>query len=234
LDSKETKGVSCPFCGAPYKKLIPPDVLQLTCDYCGATFRTPPRIGVEIPQCHNHPERFAVGICNDCGENFCSQCLQTYDFKTRDRNAMLYLCPSCLRDRYLKKANNYILSGTLLLLIGTPFAIVLLPVSIFLMIIGAIEVVYGFSKRREANEEFPVQELQAQEEMRADQEGGEDVEAELLYSKLLTKYIEHWGVHTGIQLLDNEIRAYTWHGETFAEAVKKVYERQQRKTYQTN
>lgn len=119
-------------------------------------------------------------------------------------------------------------------MIGTPFAIVLLPVSIFLMIIGAIEVVYGFSKRREANEEFPVQELQAQEEMRADQEGGEDVEAELLYSKLLTKYIEHWGVHTGIQLLDNEIRAYTWHGETFAEAVKKVYERQQRKTYQTN
>lgn len=230
MESKETRGFTCPFCGAPYKKLIPSDALQLTCDYCGATFRTPLRIGVEIPQCYNHPERFAVGICNDCRKNFCSECLQTYDFKTRDGSAMLYLCPRCLRDRYLKKANNYILSGILLFLIGIPSAIFALPVGIFLMIIGTLEVFYGSSKRSEANKEFPVQEPQAQEERRAGQEGSEEVDVEVLYDKLLTKYIEHWGVQNGIQLLDNEIKAYTWHGETFAEAVRKVYERQQKRT----
>jgi hypothetical protein len=56
----------------------------------------------------------------------------------------------------------------------------------------------------------------------------EDADAELLYQKLLTKYIDHWGVQTGMQLLNNEIKAYTWQGETFDEAVKRVYQRQKR------
>jgi hypothetical protein len=56
----------------------------------------------------------------------------------------------------------------------------------------------------------------------------EEVDAELLYDELLKKYVDHWGAQTGTQLLNNEIKAYTWQGETFDEAVKRVYQRQKR------
>jgi hypothetical protein len=46
----------------------------------------------------------------------------------------------------------------------------------------------------------------------------------------LDKYTEHWGVRTGAELLEDEIRAYTWAGVSFGEAVNKVYERQKKKT----
>jgi hypothetical protein len=59
--------------------------------------------------------------------------------------------------------------------------------------------------------------------------GTEEADAELLYDKLMTKYIDHWGVQTGTQLLNNEIKAYTWQGETFEEAEKRVSQRQKRR-----
>jgi hypothetical protein len=57
---------------------------------------------------------------------------------------------------------------------------------------------------------------------------GEEEEAELIFDKLLAKYVQHWGTQLGAELLNNEIKAYTWHGETFAEAVRRVYERQKK------
>jgi hypothetical protein len=72
------------------------------------------------------------------------------------------------------------------------------------------------------------QEVEAPEETKAEKSGTEEQEVELLYDKLVARYTDHWGALLGAQLLDEEIKAYTWQGETFAEAVKKVYERQQR------
>jgi hypothetical protein len=58
----------------------------------------------------------------------------------------------------------------------------------------------------------------------------EEVDAESLYDKLLTQYLQHWGAKLGTELLDNEIKAHTWHGETFEEAARRVYERQRRQS----
>jgi hypothetical protein len=58
----------------------------------------------------------------------------------------------------------------------------------------------------------------------------DEVDAESLYDKLFTQYVKHWGAKLGTELLDNEIKAYTWHGETFEEAVRRIYERQQRRS----
>lgn len=58
----------------------------------------------------------------------------------------------------------------------------------------------------------------------------EEVDAESLYDKLLTHYVQHWGAKLGTELLDSEIKAHTWHGDTFEEAVRKVYERQRRRS----
>lgn len=236
MAARETKDVRCPFCGAPYKKLIPPNALQLKCDYCGAMFRVPPRIGVEIPQCANHPDRFAVGICDDCGRNFCSDCLDIYDFKTRDGSATLHLCPECLNKREVDKANSYILGGIIFTLVGFFFSAMLAPVGapivigIFILILGVGEIVYGVTQRpaeAEAGEEEA--EAETEEETPVSAEAGEMEQADALYDQLLDKYIDHWGIPTGPQLLDDEIKAYTWHGDTFEQAVAKVYKRQQKK-----
>lgn len=61
-------------------------------------------------------------------------------------------------------------------------------------------------------------------------EEGEAEEAERLYDRLFTKYIEHWGIQTGTYLLDDEIRAYTRHGDSYAQAMRKIAERNERKT----
>jgi hypothetical protein len=55
-------------------------------------------------------------------------------------------------------------------------------------------------------------------------------EADKLYGDLMAKFGEHWGVSTGVQLLDDEIKAYTWHGDSWPDAVRKVYRNHQKKT----
>ncbi len=54
----------------------------------------------------------------------------------------------------------------------------------------------------------------------------EAAEAERLYNRLLAKYVDHWGYQNGTRILNDEIAAHTRHGDSFAEAVRKVYERQ--------
>jgi len=231
LERKETKDIRCPFCGAPYKKLVSSNVLQLKCAYCGAMYRVPPRIGIDIPQCANHRDRFAVGICDDCQQNFCSDCLEIFDFKTRDGSATLHLCPKCLNKRETDKANSYVIGGILTIIFGVIFAAMLLPLGIFILIIGIGEIAYGINKRPAEEAEVSEQEVEAEipEEMQVLAEAEQMEEAGRLYDQLLSKYIEHWGIPSGPQILDNEIRAYTWHGDTFEQAVAKVYKRQQNK-----
>lgn len=228
MADKDTTGVRCPFCGAPYRKLIPTDALQLKCDYCGAAFRTPPSIGVEIPECANHPERYAVGVCNDCGQNFCRECLHSYNLKTGSDKAVLYLCPACYEKRYLDRANGHVLSGILIIAMGAFFTFLALPFA-FIIVIGLIQAFYGVSMRSQVSQELGTVRQRAETEQTAQPSGTEETDAETLYNELLDKYVEHWGVGTGADLLDNEIRAYTWAGTSFAEAVNKVYERQQKK-----
>ncbi|MGA3192455.1 MAG: hypothetical protein ABSD73_08070 [Candidatus Bathyarchaeia archaeon] len=228
MADEDTKGVRCPFCGAPYRKLIPTDALQLKCDYCGATFRTPPSIGVEIPECANHPERYATGVCNDCGQNFCRECLHPYNLNTKSDRAVLYLCPDCYKKRYLDRANGHVLSGMLIIAMGAFFTFLALPF-VFVAVIGLIQVFYGVSQRSEASQELGTGQQGAETEKAAEPSGTEEADAETLYNELLTKYAEHWGVQSGAELLNNEIRAYTWAGVSFSEAVNKVYERQQKK-----
>ncbi|MCL6578958.1 MAG: hypothetical protein K6T73_06170 [Candidatus Bathyarchaeota archaeon] len=108
MTEKEAKAVTCPFCGAPYRKFIPSNALQLKCTYCGGIFLVPQEISGGLPKCFNHDDRLAIGLCNDCGENFCSECLYIYDLQTRDTEATLYLCLECLTKRHRKEADSFI------------------------------------------------------------------------------------------------------------------------------
>jgi hypothetical protein len=227
LSSNGEDAIRCPFCGAPYKKLVPQDVLQLNCDYCGATFRPPPKIGLEIPRCGNHPERYAVGKCNDCGGEFCSECLQTYNFSTRDGSALLYLCPDCLRERESKKADSFILGGGAIAFVGILMSFIFWPIGMLVIAGGVIEIVYGISRKPKGGAVTREPRVKAEEPETAPD--SEWQEADKLYDVLFTKYSQHWGISTGAKLLEDEIRAYTWHGDSWPEAVRRIYTRQEKK-----
>lgn len=230
MAGKETKEIRCPFCGAPYRRPISSDVMQLKCDYCGAMYRVPPQIGVDIPQCANHCDRFAVGMCDDCGRNFCRECLQLFDLNTRGASATLHLCPDCLRKREVDKANTYIYMGIFVLMFAV-FGIVVSPlVGVVILILGIVEIAYGASSRpkREADEgEVGESETPAKEEEATFAIPKDLSQPDVMYDELLNKYTERFGLPGGPKILDDEIRAYTWHGDTFEQAVTKVYKSQQ-------
>jgi hypothetical protein len=228
LSRDDDKTIRCPFCGAPYRKIIPSFTAQLVCDYCGATFRTPPSMGVEVPRCQNHPERYAVGKCNDCGGEFCNECLQTYDFDTRDGHALLYLCPDCLENRETNKLNSIIFAGILLFLAGFVALIAVWPIGILFIIGGAGATLIGATRKTKTKATISKPNAETEETQTASETDWE--EADKLYGDLIAKYAEHWGISTGAQLLEDEIKAYTWHGDSWPDAVRKVYRNHRKRT----
>ncbi len=89
----------CPFCGAPYRELIPAGTVQVKCRYCGATVLVPPRLGGLLQPCPNHPESLALGICNDCGKSFCADCLFIFTYGQRGYLGYLHVCSDCIKKR---------------------------------------------------------------------------------------------------------------------------------------
>jgi len=94
----------CPFCGAPYRELIPAGTVQVKCRYCGATVLVPPRLGGALQRCPNHPESLAVGACNGCAGNFCGDCLFLVDMLQYQQqlSRYSYFCSKCIKEKRLK------------------------------------------------------------------------------------------------------------------------------------
>jgi len=117
--------------------------------------------------------------------------------------------------------------GVVLLLFGVFSALVFLPLGASIALVGVAAIIYGIL-REETPKEMTLANLRVEEEKReaefASTEG--DIDSEEAYSKLLTRYVNRWGVQTGMELLENEIIAYTRRGVSFSDAVKKVYQRQ--------
>jgi len=193
-------------------------------------------MGGETYRCFSHPERLAIGRCNDCGESFCGECLHVYNLNAEGARAILYLCPNCLRRRHIEKTDVPIYLGILFLLFGIITAIGSLPFGALMVLIGAGAIIYGIMRGKQIREEIPeettIDELQVEKKKRKTELAsiGEDIDAEEVYNKLLSKYVNRWGVRTGMELLENEIMAYTRHGVSFSEAVKKIYQRQGKRT----
>jgi len=106
----EGETLTCPFCGAPHRGVIPSGTVQVKCEYCGGTILVPS----SASRCPNHPDVLAVGLCNDCGGSYCDSCLYLYKIK----DATLHLCPSCFKKRKAKEVRVTLILGVLCLLIG--------------------------------------------------------------------------------------------------------------------
>jgi hypothetical protein len=192
-------------------------------------------MGGRTHRCCNHPERLAIGKCNDCGESYCGDCLHIYNLATDGDRVILYLCPTCLRRRYVEKTNTSINAGIILTLLGIFAALVIVPYAAILSIVGIVAIVYGFVKKGEIPEETTIEEMQVEQKKRKSElvSMDEGIDPEEAYNRLLSQYVNRWGAQTGMQLLESEIMAYTRHGMSYREAVKKVFQRQEKKTSQT-
>ena len=152
-------------------------------------------MGGETLRCANHPERLAVGICNDCGRSFCSECLRIYHPEARDTAATLYLDTACLRRRYAGKADKTFWMGILLLAYGIFSAIVSLEIGILFIIFAGGIIAYSVFKGRKIPIEPTVDKiLMERKRIGGDSELMESVDANKLYNELLTQYVQKWGL----------------------------------------
>ncbi len=226
---EETKTFLCPFCGAPQRMIIPEDTLQVKCPYCGGVVLVPPWMGGKTVRCGNHPERLAVGVCNDCGRHFCGECLYIYHLIARDAKATLYLDQTCLRKRYAEKANKIKFFGMAVVAYGLFLSIIFLPFGIIIIVCGLALIAYSIFKSKETPPEVVIgKTLTERQRIEADPKLKKAVDAEKLYNDLLTEYVNKWGGRAGIDLLQSEISAYTRQGVSFPEAVKRIYARTHR------
>jgi len=224
--SKDTKvGIACPFCGAPQRDIVTPNVAQLRCEYCGTIFPVSPHLR-DIARCPNHPEIFATGLCNDCGENFCTRCLHIYNLKTQSDEATLYLCPECFSRRELEKADASIWFGALFIAIGFFVALINVLGGILLILFTSVPMIlYGIYRRGSILTEKQRKDEERNVILKEENEVAEltqDVDTDALYSKMLAQYMMRWGVANAKELLDSEIRPYIRSGLTYDEAVCKV------------
>lgn len=104
----------CPFCGAPYRELIPAGTVQVKCRYCGAMVLVPPRLGGLLQLCPNHHEMLAVGICNECGKNFCGDCLFVTNVVGSGEGAQkgyFHFCPDCMKKKEEREKTGWIIAS---------------------------------------------------------------------------------------------------------------------------
>jgi DNA-directed RNA polymerase subunit RPC12/RpoP len=93
---KKLEDLQCPLCEATLKVVMPSKELHVKCEYCGGTILLPLR---KAPECLNHPQTSAVGLCSDCNKPFCSECLKKVEIRQKGENKNLFLCPRCFKKR---------------------------------------------------------------------------------------------------------------------------------------
>lgn len=115
------EALTCPFCGAPYRAIIPAGTIQVRCSYCGATILVPPRLGGAVRQCPNHPDTLAAGLCNDCGQSYCTRCLYVLNVE----GGKLHVCEKCYEKRNSMKTVGalFLLVLSLIFFMSIPFII---------------------------------------------------------------------------------------------------------------
>jgi len=217
------------------------------CKYCGGTFDLKSRAELEVARCANHLDRAAVGLCNDCGDSFCTECLKTYKLATRGEGMTSNLCPKCFAARNSNKVWGLLVVGAIFSLIGLVFLVfnALMfasygaPHSSYWMLVPIVQVagfmvpglgilLYGFHLHSRIIEDAPAKDVGSEGEK--DGEASDDIEfnGKAMYAILLRRYGSRFGL-SAKEVLDNEIRARIRQGESYEKAVAAVYRSQEKK-----
>lgn len=174
----------------------------------------------EISRCVNHPEKLSIGLCNDCGRTMCEYCLHAYEVRGEGESANLFLCPDCLEERYLRKANAPIIVGSASIVFGIIIAMFEFIPGLISILFASLLIVYGIDKRRSMKtKELSIGDLEnAQERIVTEGLGNMDI-----YRRLLSGYVAKWGSGLGYDLLSKDIDARLRLGISYREALERLY-----------
>jgi len=212
------EAIMCPFCGAPYSGIIPIDVVDVKCRYCGGRILLPSHLSV-VPRCPNHPDTIAVGLCSNCSHQFCKQCLHLQ----RLEGGRTYFCTQCLRARKIDSAWASIAVGAVvfffaLVFLGTPAsygAIIFLVFSLPFIAYG----IYILTSSSESSAPS-IQEMEKENAARR-AEDIVSVDVESLYWGLWREYLRTIGVN-GPMILERRIHEYMRQGLSKEEAIRRL------------
>lgn len=214
----EQEAVVCPFCGAPYAGVVPHDVVDVKCKYCGGVILLPSHLSV-VPRCPNHPDTIAVGLCSECLQGFCKDCLHLHEVE----GGRIHLCPTCSEGRRTDQAWVLIAVGGIMSFIALLASVQSPAAGLFFILISSVPLIaYGlYLLKRPLQSSAPtIQEIQ--ERRKAREEGGMiSVDAEFLYWRIWADYVRGIGV-AGPMILERRIRSYMNQGLSQEEAIKKL------------
>lgn len=213
----ERQALICPVCGAPHRRAVPSGVAQVRCSYCSAMIIVP----TNAPFCPNHPDLLATAICNDCGGNYCRDCLTAYEIRGESEGGVLQLCSDCLARRHLGRAERTVLLGLLFVLFGIFFVIASPVLGILWIALFAVPtIVYGlYSARRSNNRRaFLFREQTASRKEKPYRPVQE------IYQDLLADFVRSFGMVHGSLMLENRIKAYMEEGLSREESIRKFAE----------
>lgn len=212
----ERQALTCPVCGAPHRKTVPSDAAQVRCSYCAATIIVP----TNLPRCPNHPDILATAVCNDCGNDYCRDCLYSYEVGGNGDRGTLQLCSNCLSRRHASRAEHIVLAGIVLLFGGLLYALAdpilgILFVAVFALPVFAYGIYSVRSFRSTGVLPFARTAVEKQKPYQ---------DTQLMYQDTLAEFAKSFGVVRGTLLLENRIKAYMNDGLSKEEAIRKLAE----------
>jgi len=220
----EQEAIVCPFCGAPYAGVVPLGVVHVKCKYCGGVVLLPSHLSV-VPRCPNHPDTIAVGLCSNCIQGFCRECLHLHKVE----GGSTYLCPRCLQGRRTDQAWVFIAIGAIGFLLAlfsfaTSFSVG--AFLLFVLFLSVPSIAYGIYILKRPLQFFAptIQEIQEEREARRkerEEEGVISAEAESLYWRVWSQYVRTIGL-AGPTILERRIHDYMNQGFSKEEAIKKL------------
>lgn len=93
-------------------------------------------------------------------EEVFGDCLHVYELDVGSYGATLYLCPTCLREKYVDDADRYQVLGVVFLLIATFTALFIALFAVVAAVLGIASIVYGILKKKNIKtKELTVNEL---------------------------------------------------------------------------
>jgi len=214
----ERETLTCPFCGAPHRGVIPSGTVQVKCKYCGGTILVPS----SAPCCPGHPEVLAVGLCNDCGGSYCDSCL----YLAKIKEATLYLCPGCYKKRVATGTTVAFVLLALCLVMGFFLFLVEPPQGVVLLIFTLPLLAWVIYSRF-----HPPKFDTLKERTEATRRAAESRKAFIsqlstfeLYNVLLNDCMRDYGAESGWKVLEREIDSYVQTSMTRSEAIRKIAE----------
>lgn len=184
-----------------------------------------------IQRCTNHPETLAVGLCNDCGQSYCDNCLS----RQKIEGGTLFLCPACRSKREDRTTISILSTGLFVFIMGMIFALAIpapqnIAVGAFLFVFLAspflIWGVYRIITPPRADTLKIIGEREKQEELAAKLRAVtvEKASPSLVYDRLLNKYLRIYDPKVAYDALERRIQLYHLSGMSRSEAVMKIAE----------